>query len=303
MEATAYKTKRYMVIYNPSSGREMAANKIFQAAKIAVEKKDLEITFYATKKKGDATLKAMDACSEEYDMIIACGGDGTVHEVVDGIMQSEKRTKLAILPAGTVNDFAQQLGLPNESYDFADMLLNERFEQVDVGRIDGTYFVNVVCGGAFSDIAHSVNTDSKTFFGKYAYYFQAAVDIPGQLDKSYKIKYTIDGKVSVIDTFLFIVSNTSGAGGFKYLSPNAKYDDGLLDIVVFEKSSPADLIQIFAKVFNGNHITHPKVHYIQAKDLIIECEEELELDVDGELWGKAPIELKSIYNGLEILVP
>ncbi len=303
IDAVKYKTKKYMVIYNPSSGRELAGNRIFNAAKIAIEKRDLEITFFATKKKDDAMEKAMEACSEEYDMIIACGGDGTIHEVVDGIMKSEKKTKLGILPAGTVNDFAEQLHLPTTSQEFAQMLLNEKFETIDVGRIENTYFTNVVCGGAFTDIAHTVNTDSKTFFGKYAYYFQAAVDIPGQLDKSYKIKYTLDDKESYIDTFLFIISNTTGAGGFKYLSPNAKYDDGLLDIVVFEKSSPADLFQIFTKLFNGNHINHPKVHYLQAKDLKIECEEELIIDVDGELWGKAPIELRSIHNVLEILVP
>jgi diacylglycerol kinase (ATP) len=104
-------------------------------------------------------------------------------------------------------------------------------------------------------------------------------------------------------TFLFIVSNTTGAGGFKYLSPKAKYDDGLLDIVVFEKSSPGDLVQIFTGVFNGNHVNHPKVHYAQAKDLKIECEDELAIDVDGELWGKAPIELTSVNKAIDILVP
>jgi diacylglycerol kinase (ATP) len=135
--------KRYMVIYNPTSGREMAGNKIFQASKIAVEKGDIEISFFATKKKGDAESRAEKACGENYDMIIACGGDGTVYEVVNGIMKSEKRTKLAILPAGTVNHFASQLNMPTSPNEFAEMMLNEKYNSIDVGCIGSTYFVNV----------------------------------------------------------------------------------------------------------------------------------------------------------------
>jgi len=295
--------KKYIVIYNPSSGREMAANKAFQALSYAMEKSNLEITFYATKKKHDAMLAATKACNEGYDMIISCGGDGTVHEVINGIMKSDKKTKFAILPAGTINDFAEQLCIPSTSEEFAELLLSPKFEPIDVGSLDDKYFINVVCGGAFTNIAHTVNTDAKTLFGKYAYYFQAALEIPEQLEKSYKIKYTLDGVEYNIDTFLFLVSNTAGAGGFKYLLPDAKYNDGYLDIIVFEKSSNTDLIQIFTGVFNGNHVNHTKVHYLQAKNIKIECEQELALDIDGESGGQTPIELSSIHNAIEILVP
>lgn len=247
-------------------------------------------------------FKALKACNENYDMIISCGGDGTVHEVINGIMKSEEKAKLAILPAGTINDFAQQLCIPATSEEFAQLLLSQKFEPVDVGCIGDTYFINVVGGGAFTSIPHTVNAEAKTLFGKYAYYFHAALEIPEQLEKSYNITYTLDGVEYKIDTFLFLVNNTAGAGGFKYLTPNAKYNDGYLDIIVFERASTQDLIQIFTGVFNGNHINHPKVHYLQAKNMKIECEQELVLDIDGELGGKTPIELSSVYKAIEILI-
>ena len=105
--------KRYFVIYNPSSGKELAGQKIFRISETVLEKEDVEFTFYATKKKGDAESAALRGCMEGYDMIVSCGGDGTVSEIVNGIMKSPVKTKLAILPAGTVNDFAVQLKAPN----------------------------------------------------------------------------------------------------------------------------------------------------------------------------------------------
>lgn len=295
--------QKYMVIYNPSSGRETAGNKAFQACKYIMEKTDTEITFYATKKKNDAVIAATKACNENYDLIIACGGDGTVHEVVNGIMNAENKTKFAILPSGTVNDFAEQLYIPSNPEDFANLLLNPKFEPIDVGFLGDTYFMNVVCGGAFTNIPYKVNIDAKTIFGKYAYYFQAALEIPGQIEKSYKIKYTIDESEYNIDTILFIISNTASAGGFKYLSPKANYNDGILDIIIIEKAPATELFQIFTGVFSGNHIKHPKVHYHQAKNIKIESEQELIIDIDGELGGKTPIDLRSIHRPLEILVP
>lgn len=262
--------RRYKVIYNPSSGKEEAAIKAFEVSKIIMDKDDVEFSFYATKCKNDAMYKAIETCNEGYDMIISCGGDGTLHEIVNGIMRSEKRTKLAILPAGTVNDFAEQLHIPKSAEKFAKMIRGLRTEFVDVGKINNDYFTNVVSGGIFTNIPHSVSIDEKTIFGRYAYYFHAFIEIPGQLDKVYKIRYTIDGKEYDIDTHLFIINNTPGAGGFKYLCPNAKYNDGLLDMVVFEKASHTDLMQIFTGVFNGQHVKHPKVHYFQTNNIMIE---------------------------------
>ncbi|MDF2615738.1 MAG: dagK [Sedimentibacter sp.] len=300
---TGDKMKKYFVIYNPSSGKELAPQKIFHAAESIMEIEDTEFTFFATKKKGDGEAAAIRGCQERYDMIISCGGDGTVHEVVNGMMKCSERPKLAILPAGTVNDFAEQLKMPKAYANFASLLLKKKFISIDVGKINDDYFVNVVGGGAFTSIPHNVTIEAKTILGKYAYYFKAAVQVPEELENSHNITYEIDGNQHKFSTLLFLIVNSSGAGGFKYLCPDAKINDGLLDLVVFEKTNNADLLQIFTKVFNGQHITHPKVHYYQGKNIKISSDKDLSVDADGDFGGYAPLEISSVHNAIELLVP
>lgn len=294
--------KRYKLIYNPSAGKETAANRAFRIAKLIMNKNDVEFTFYATKGKDDAIKKAMESCEEGYDMIFCCGGDGTVHEVVNGMMKCKKRPKLAIFPAGTVNDFAEFLEMPDSAEEFYKMFNKYKFKEIDVGKINDSYFMNVLMGGIFANIPHSVPTDEKAIFGKLAYYLHALLEIPEQIESSFDIKFTIDGQKYDIDTHLFLINNTPGAGGFKNLCPNAKFDDGLLDIIIFEKSSHFDLVQIFAGVFNGQHVNHPKVRYMQAKNIIIESsDEKLVLDVDGERCSKMPINISVENKALKVL--
>ncbi len=296
--------KKFKVIYNPVSGKDSAGSKAFQTAKHILSNHDVEITFFATKKKGDATENAIKSCNEDYDLIIACGGDGTVHEVVNGMMQCENRTPLAILPAGTVNDLAQQLNMPSSPEKFAKLFDNMNFADLDVGKINDNYFVNVACGGGFTHIPHLVSSELKTALGRYAYYFQAIFEIPEQLSKSYNFKYIIDGECFELESYLFLISNTPGAGGFKLISPNAKIDDGLLDIVIFEKTSYADLLQIFTSLFSGHHVRHSKVKYFQAENISVELENDtFSIDVDGEHGGNGSIQVSSCKRAIKVLVP
>lgn len=295
--------KRYIAIYNPSSGKELAQQKIFAIAKRILAIKKVEFTFYATKGKNDAKNAAIRSCNNNYDIIIACGGDGTVNEVVNGIMESDNKSKLAILPVGTTNDFASQLNIPKGIINFSKLLIEEKHKKVDIGKANNRYFVNVIGGGAFTNIPHIVPSDVKTAFGKYAYYFQGAIEIPGQLVKTYKIRFLLDDIDLELDTFLFLISNTSSVGGFKYLSPKAKYNDGLLDIMIIEKASPTDLMKIFTGMLNGQHVNHPKVHYYQSSKISILSNKQISLDIDGEKGDYTPVNITSINKAIEILAP
>lgn len=296
--------KRYKIIYNPSSGKEEAANKAFQVSRLIMDTEDVEFTFCATKGKNDACKKAFYAAEDGYDVIISCGGDGTVHEIVNGMLKSSNKVKLSILPAGTVNDFAVQLKIPKSPHKFSKMLIKENCKLIDVGIINNRYFVNVVFGGSFSSVPHSVTIEEKTMFGRFAYYFRALLEIPEQLMRTYEIDYNIDGINYSLNSHLFLVNNTLGAGGFKLLCPDAKIDDGLLDILIFEKSTHAELLQIFTSVFNGHHIQHPKVHYFQAKNIVINSKDkDLVIDSDGELLKDMPLHITTCDNGLNLIIP
>ncbi|MBG0765211.1 MAG: YegS/Rv2252/BmrU family lipid kinase [Tissierellales bacterium] len=295
--------KKYKVIYNPSSGNELVQNKIFQISKNILVSEDVTFTFYATKKEGDAQKAATNACSEGFELIIACGGDGTINEVVNGIMNSPCKSKLAVLPSGTVNDFATYMEIPTTVHDFTKLLKNQTYQKVDVGKANDKYFINVASGGAFTNIPYDVPSETKTILGKYSYYIRAAMEIPQQIEKSYKIKVTTEERTLELNALVFLISNTPSIGGFKKFSPDAKYNDGFFDVLVIEHSPPFELLNLFAKLLSGDHIHHKKVHYFKSKKVKIDSASDLVIDLDGEYGFKAPIEISMINEGLELLTP
>ncbi|MFO7887431.1 MAG: YegS/Rv2252/BmrU family lipid kinase [Eubacteriales bacterium] len=295
--------KKYKVIYNPSSGNEIVQQKIFQISKNILLKEDVAFTFYATKKEGDAKKAASNACIEGYDLIIACGGDGTINEVVNGIMNSTCKSKLAVLPSGTVNDFATYMEIPTTVHGFTKLLESQTYQKVDVGKANDMYFINVASGGAFTDIPYEIPSETKTILGKYSYYIKAAIEIPQQIEKSYKIKVTTEEQTLELDALVFLVSNTPSIGGFKKFSPDAKYNDGFFDVLVIEHSPPFELLNLFTKLLSGDHIHHKKVHYFKSKKIKIDSASDLVIDLDGEYGFKAPIEISMINEGIELLTP
>lgn len=295
--------ERYVVIYNPSSGRQMVQNKVFDIARKVIEKKEVEVTFYATKKKDDAMKAAERACLESVDLIIACGGDGTISEIINGMMRCEYRPKLALLPAGTVNDFARHLKIPRAINAYVEMLENMRFKEIDVCKAEDNFFINVAAGGAFTNIPHEVLSESKTILGKYAYYLKGIVEAPEQIEKSYNLKIELDEENLELDGILFLIGNTSSIGGFKQIIPEAEYNDGLMDLLVIEKGNKMEYLEIFAKIVTGEHINHPKVHYYQSSRIVVDTDDDIVIDVDGELGANIPMTFELIHKAIEILVP
>jgi diacylglycerol kinase (ATP) len=295
--------ERFLVIYNPSSGKETVQQKMFQIAKEFLVDEDISITFISTKKQGDAVEAAKAACADGYDLIIACGGDGTINEVVNGIMHSPCKTKLAILPSGTVNDFGTYMGIPTSVNGFITMLKNKKTALVDVGKANDRYFINVISGGAFTNIAHEIPSETKSIFGKYAYYFQAAIEIPTQIYKSHHLHIKTETESLNLEALVFMVSNTPSIGGMKKLSPDAKYDDGLFDVVIIEKAPPFALLEIFSGFASGDHVNHPSVHYFKSSQIAIDAEEEIIMDIDGEYGFTTPVDIKIIRKAIELLVP
>lgn len=295
--------ERFLVIYNPSSGKETVQQKIFQIAKEFLVDEDISVTFISTKKQGDAVEAAKAACADGYDLIIACGGDGTINEVVNGIMHSPCKTKLAILPSGTVNDFGTYMGIPTSVNGFIKMLKNKKTALVDVGKANDRYFINVISGGAFTNIAHEIPSETKSIFGKYAYYFQAAIEIPTQIYKSHHLHIKTETESLDLEALVFMISNTPSIGGMKKLSPDAKYDDGLFDVIIIEKAAPFVLLEIFSGFASGDHVNHPNVHYFKSSQIAINADEEIIMDIDGEYGFTTPVDISISRKAIELLVP
>lgn len=297
---------RGLFIINPSSGRQNFRDKIKEiAGTLIVDQICRTIDIFYTEKKDDARYKAASLKSEEYDFVVAVGGDGTLNEVVSGIVEGNSHIPLAVISAGTVNDFATYLKLPQEPADFCEMIRTFRLKKVDVGKVNERYFINVVAAGMFSDVGFKVPKDKKASMGKFAYYLEGAADLPKQLTSAFKMRFTVNGKAMEEEVLLFMVANSRSVGGFREIAPLASTSDGILDLIIIKKMDIFQVAPLLLGILNGDHVNHPAVDYLQADHLLIEnlSGEKLNIDYDGEqLMSGFPLEIRMIAGGINILV-
>ena len=169
--------KRARIIYNPTSGKELFKRTLPDVL-IKLERAGYETSAYATEREGDATLEAERALEQNYDIIIAAGGDGTLNEVVNGIAEQPNRPKLGIIPMGTVNDFGRALHLPNDIMGAVDVIIKGHTTKVDIGKMNNRYFINLAAGGKLTQVSYETPSRLKSFVGPFAYYIKGFEMLP-----------------------------------------------------------------------------------------------------------------------------
>lgn len=261
------------------------------------------VDVFYTQKKDDAYDKCLTLEDGMYDFVVSVGGDGTVNEIISGFVEKKLQTPLAILPGGTVNDFANHLHLPQSTKKFIQMIQNMKTMKVDVGKVNQQYFANVIAGGMFSDISFQVSKAEKEKFGPLAYYVSGIRQLPIQLATNLHLKITTEKEEFEEEARLFMITNTSQVGGFKGITPYANIQDGELDLIIIRKCSPTDMISILKDYKLNHHDTNPYIHYIQAKKMTIQCQEDIIYDIDGEEGTTFPIHVSVIHKALNIIVP
>lgn len=300
-----------LFIINPSSGRQNFKDNLNQiAGKLIMDKIVPTIDVFYTKKKDDAKNRVALLSEGEYDFVVAVGGDGTLNEVVNGLIISGSNTPLAIISSGTVNDFANYLKLPGASEvdRFCEMIKNFKTKKVDAGKINDEYFINVIAGGILTDIAYKVPKDRKAIFGKMAYYVEGALELPKQFfGDLMHLEFEVGDETRQEDVTVFIVANSRSVGGFKDAIPMASVTDGKLDILILKKVEFYQVSNLLFKFLQGEHPQHPSIEYIQADEIKIRevgDKTDISIDYDGELLeGGLPIDIKVIPKALNIIVP
>lgn len=294
--------ERIKIIVNPSSGRRIVQNKLEKIQTILLDKGYI-LSRDNTGKKDDAKEFAKIACQERWDMIIVCGGDGTVNEVVSGVADSEFKIPIAIFAAGTVNDFANAMKLPREVEGFIEMIENKKTQRVDIGKVNDRYFINVAAGGLMANIAHKAEVDLKTLFGKLGYYFEAIRELPSQNLSGYDISIESEEVNYKGKILLYLISNSQSIGGVKNAAPKAEVSDGLLDVMFLKEVAFQDVMEIILKLQNGQHIQNNKIEYFKTKRVDIYSDEKLEIDLDGEYGGDLPATFEVNPSMIEIFIP
>ncbi len=296
--------KKVKVICNPSSGRQNAQRKIEQLCSMLINEGYI-VGKFNTKAKNDAMYETIKACNEDWDLIIASGGDGTVNEVAKGIVKGRRKIPVAILSSGTVNDFANYMKFPRDLDEFVNMIKKGNTMDVDLGKVNDEYFVNVAASGLLTDIGYKVPAEIKAIFGKMAYYMEGLKEIPRSRFKPIRLRFNSEefsGRESVL---LYLISNTASIGGFRKIAPGADVKDGYLDVVIIKKSEVQDLAQIFINIFRGEHINHPNVIYFKTKKITVEAEdkEDITIDIDGEYGGILPATYEVVPSAFRVISP
>ncbi|MBO7424260.1 MAG: diacylglycerol kinase family lipid kinase [Clostridiales bacterium] len=296
---------RIKIIMNPSSGRERARANVedtiaYLSSQKAIERADISYTAGPL----DATRYAMDIRQEEYDLVMAVGGDGTVNEVVTGMLKGNIDLPLAVYTSGTVNDFASFMKLPSEPSDFARMLMSHKTVKVDCGKVNDRYFLNVLAGGLLSAVAYKVPSDLKTNLGPVAYWIEGLKEI-NSITKTIPLKLKTDNDEYDINATMFLISNTRSVGGFKNLMLDADLHDGLLDVLVISKVSYMDAIPLLNKIALGEHLESDKVLYFQTSKLEMSAtnDQKVTLDIDGEKGPKLPATIECIRDAINLVIP
>ena len=293
-----------LFIINPSSGTKIIQKNLnIIIGDLVLRQLVNHVDTFYTSKKDDAYNYCKTLKDNDYDFIVSVGGDGTVNEVISGMIEASLTTPLAILPGGTVNDFSNHLNLPTDANAFCNMIEKMNTISVDIGKVNNGYFVNVIAGGMFSDIAFHVSKADKEKYGPLAYYMSGIRELPTQLNTNLHLKITADDETFEEQARLFIVTNTSQVGGFKGVTPNANIQDGQMDLLIIKKCNTAEMLSII-KDYTFNTLNKCNfVRYIQAQEITIECDKNIIYDVDGEIGDKFPIHLSMKKEAINIIIP
>ncbi len=297
-----------MFIVNPNSGMQTHQNTAHSVVRTLLREGILtEARIVYTTGKNSAREAAASVKAGECDFIMAVGGDGTVNETVCGIMDGGQGIPLAILRAGTSNDFAAAMGLPSDVQGVVRMIREYKVKPVDVGVVNGKYFLNVTAGGLLSDIAHNVSSEQKTALGRMAYYIEGVKSIGELKLDTVPLRFETDGFSFETETFLMIIANSNSVGGFLNIAPKACVDDGKLDVCLLKNIKPADIVPVFTQVQMGTHVTNSKcVTYFQTDRISIkplDKNKNFVTDYDGECGDELPIDISVLPRALNLMIP
>ena len=292
--------KRLLFIINPCSGKGRIRNKLLSVLDIFA-KRGYRVETYVTQEALDARRKAITR-GRSADLIVCSGGDGTLNEVVSGMMELKRLPVLGYIPAGSTNDYAASLGLPRRIENAARLAAEGKASPVDVGKYgDDRYFVYIAAFGAFTEVSYLTPQDKKNLLGHQAYMLEAVKSLMDMRGRQMKITWE-EGELE--GEFLFgMVTNTTSVGGFKGLvSRDVALDDGWFEALFIRMpKNPLDLSGIVSYLFLKEE-DNAFVYRFKTRKLKIAAAEDVDWVLDGEFGGKKrEVEIENLEKRLYIV--
>ncbi len=249
--------------------------------------------------RGDATNFALEGAREGVDAIVAFGGDGTVNEVLNGL--STHDVPLGIIPLGTANDFARQVGIPLDPDAALRLILSESPARIDTGELNGRRFLNVSTAGIGAEATAETAADAKESLGALAYAITGARKL---VDLEPTAAQFVAPGHELATTFLVLaVGNGRSTGGGTLLTPNASLTDGLLDVCIVEARPRREFARLALRFRKGMHLGRAGVHYFQVPSLRVTAEGPIIVNVDGEPTEATTLNYHARRGDLQIFMP
>jgi YegS/Rv2252/BmrU family lipid kinase len=288
-------TSHPLFVVNPAAGRGKAMRAMDQIG--AALPGGAEVVL--SRGPGDTESQAFRAAAEGFGPVVAVGGDGTVLEVVNGLMRVPSPPALGIVAAGSGNDAARSLGIPRDPVAAARLAWSEQAGAVDLGMCNGRYFLNVAGVGLDTVVAAAVNAQRGRFRqGRAGYVAQALRELRRFDNPPFTIH--LDDRTIETPSILLAVANLRYFGGGMKIAPHADPTDGLLDLWIGGDLSRKEALVLFPAIYAGQHGRHPKVSHHRVTSVRIESPLPLQVQLDGEILDTLPAEFRIVPRALRI---
>ncbi|SFA98112.1 lipid kinase, YegS/Rv2252/BmrU family [Acetitomaculum ruminis DSM 5522] len=293
--------KKLLLIYNPHAGKALIKNKLSEIVEF-ITKSGFEITIYSTLYSGHAK-EIVKARAGEFDIVVCSGGDGTLDEVVTGIMEKELDTVVGYIPAGSTNDFANSLRLPKTMVNAAKLIENGSVVSCDVGQFNEDSFVYIAAFGLFTDVSYQTSQELKNVLGHAAYLLEGVKRLANIM--AYDLKVYHDDEV-IEGRFIYgMITNSLSVGGFQGMTGrNVKLDDGLFEVMLIrEPKNPIELQNIITSLLLAEEADSRYILSFKTDNLRIEAKDNISWTLDGEFGGDyKDVDIKVRKRALKILV-
>lgn len=290
--------KKALLIINPRAGKMSFRNSFYSVVK-TLSDADYGIEVYITKGKGDAERLAFERGGGD-ELIIACGGDGTLNETLSGLSRAKPGAKVGYIPCGSTNDFASSIGIPGKPVFAVKQIVEDSFVSLDLGKFNDRYFTYTASFGAFTAASYDTPQNLKNTLGHFAYILSAAKQLSGT--RPVKVKVTADDYTEEGEFIYGGVSNTISIGGVYTLAEeDVVMNDGTFELIMMRRpSSPAGYVNTLLNIAARKY-DDPNLLFRHVKHAVFECEEEIPYTLDGEFGGNhLRAEIRCMNNAYRI---
>lgn len=293
--------KKALLIVNPCSGRNKSRAGTFEIVD-GFSNSDIEFSVHTTTCQGDAT-NIVKRELEDHDLVVCCGGDGTLNETINGVMDMPRRVPIGYIPAGTTNDIASSLEIPTDFRKATQLIIDGEPNDYDIGLFNNRYYSYVAAFGAFSKASYVTSQKLKNIFGRAAYIAAGVADVKDIHNVKMRVEY--DGGV-IEGKFVFgTVSNSLSVGGFiKLPDDKVKFNDGKFEVVLVKDFKPHKILSLMHKVLTQQYDNKEIYMFSTNKIKFTALEEDVPWTIDGEFAGNhREVRINVLERAVELYSP